>query len=313
LYPIIDTHCDALYQLWKNPNQSYVTSQQLHTSVDRLRSGGVQVQSYALYLPASVPLPTMFYEMLRCVDLFHKKVVQEGGLKVIGTAEDLSRLESNQRGALLTVEGLDALVGDTTYFRTLYYLGVRSVGLTWNTSNLAADGVGESRGAGLTEWGKEIIRECNDLHMMIDVSHLPEKGFWDVMEVSQKPVYASHSNVYELCPHPRNLRKPQIEALIRTGGRIGLTFVPMFIDPESATMDALLQHVEKVCEWGGAAHLGFGSDFDGITSTVPGLEHSGCYTQWVELLLKHYSEEWVKRWLYGNWHDFYMDQLPRES
>jgi membrane dipeptidase len=313
LKPIIDGHCDALYKLWKNERLNFnELSGDLHVSLPELRQSGVALQSFALYIPPTVPRPQMFYETLKCIQIFYQQVIRnEEELYVIQKADDLNRIGQGKIGALLTLEGLDPVIGDSLYLQTLYRLGVRSIGFTWNQANLAADGVGESRGGGLTDWGKEVVGLCNSLGMMLDVSHLSENGFWQMMELSSKPLMASHSNVYDLCPHPRNLKADQIEALIGSDGMIGVTFVPMFVHPTNPSIDVLLRHIEYICERGGADRLGLGSDFDGITTTLEGLESSGRYPNLVDRLLKLYPESIVEGICYKNWLKFYDQQLPK--
>jgi membrane dipeptidase len=307
---VIDAHCDAIYKLWEGPHLSF-KSDDLHVNLPRLKSGGVILQSFALYLPPHVPSPQMYYELLKCIDLFYDKVIAGGDqLFLIRSAQDLEMLNKGKIGSLLTLEGLDSVIGDMIYLKTLFHLGVRSIGFTWNQANLAADGVGDPRAAGLSQWGKEVVGECNRLGMMIDVSHMSERAFWDTVECSARPLIASHSNVFDLCPHPRNLKENQIAALIEMKGMIGLTFVPLFVHKSEPSMDMLLKHVEYICERGGANHLGFGSDFDGIATTLVGLENTGCYQNWINRLLQHYSAEWVDQWTHKNWLNFYKSQLP---
>lgn len=309
--PIIDGHCDALYKLWKNERLNFnEAGEDLHVSLPGIKQSGVSIQSFALYIPPSVPRPQMFYETLKCIQIFYDQVISNGeNLYVVLTAEDLKKIGHGKIGALLTLEGLDPVIGDSLYLKTLYHLGVRSVGFTWNQANLAADGVGEPRGAGLTEWGKEVVDICNNMGMMLDVSHLSVSGFWEMLDLSKKPLMASHSNVYDLCPHPRNLNADQIQALVNTGGMIGVTFVPSFVHPTQPSMDVLLKHMEYICEKGGARHLGFGSDFDGITTTLEGLESSGRYPNLVDRLLRLYPESMVENFCYKNWLNFYERQL----
>src|SRR5690606_34269437 len=123
----------------------------------------------------------------------------------------------------------------------------------------------EPRGGGLTARGRELVAECNRLGIALDVSHLSERGFWELMERTQDAPIASHSNAKALCSHPRNLTDEQIHAIIKTGGRIGITFVPYFLRAGGgAAIDDVLRHLEHICSLGGAGHVAFGSDFDGI-------------------------------------------------
>jgi membrane dipeptidase len=180
--------------------------------------------------------------------------------------------------ALLVVENSDALEGSLNVLRMLHRLGVRSVGITHNLSTWAAAGNEESRcGGGLTRFGVKLVQEMNSLGMLVDVSHISERGFYDTLELSTRPVIASHSCCAALCDHPRNLTDDQIRALAQHGGVVGITFVPGFIDPrwtpavwpERPSLDQLLDHVDHAVEVGGIDHVGIGSDFDGGGSVLP--------------------------------------------
>ena len=166
-----------------------------------------------------------------------------------------------------------------------------------------ADGSGEPNPGGLTTFGRTVIEEMNRLGMIIDVSHLADPGFWDVLELSKAPVIASHSNAREICNHPRNLTDEQIRALIKSGGVMGLTFVDFFTVKEERTVwiDDLLRHLDHVCALGGVDHVAFGSDFDGIPNTFGDLTSAGNYTQLLEDLLMRYKEAEVMKFVHGNW------------
>ena len=222
-------------------------------------------------------------------------------------------MDGDRIGALLSLEGVDSLQGNLAYLRILYHLGVRIVGVTWNRANWAADGVLEPRKGGFTAAGMDLIKECNRLGMIMDVSHLSEKAFWELLESSRKPVIASHSNASAISPRLRNLSDDQIRSLIQTGGVMGITFVPPFVsDEQPVPIDRILRHIDHVCALGGRCHIGFGSDFDGIKEWIAGLEHAGRYDRLVNLLLRHYREEDARLFLHGNWFRYFMKQLPDE-
>jgi membrane dipeptidase len=191
--------------------------------------------------------------------------------------------------AVLTIENSDALDGSLNVLHAFHALGVRSVGLTHNPRALAADGVGETQASrlgpplptepprgGLTEFGVELVREMNALGMLVDVSHISERGFWDVMERTTKPVIASHSNCRALCDHVRGLTDDQLRALATNGGVVGVSYVPNFVDPDtwqrrtatptgapSPLIARVIDHIEHVIQVAGPTHVGLGSDFDG--------------------------------------------------
>ncbi|KIL41410.1 hypothetical protein SD70_07095 [Gordoniibacillus kamchatkensis] len=308
---IIDGHCDVLDKLVHDPQLDFYREESLDASYPRLRRGGVKVQLMAIYVPDRVVRPTI-RDVLRYVDTFHRKVLRPGFVEAVRTRRDLQRVwEGEQLGAILTLEGVDALEGDLLNLRTCWYLGVRSVGLTWNYGNWAADGVKEPRQGGLTGKGRKLIEECNRLGMILDVSHLSEAGFWELAELTKRPFIASHSNVKALCPNPRNLNDAQIAEIIRCGGRIGITFVPYFVRSlPPVTASDVLKHIDYIAAMGGVRNIVFGSDFDGIEQWITGLENAGKYETIGNELCKHYKPEQVELFLHGNWARFLQEQLP---
>ena len=165
------------------------------------------------------------------------------------------------------------------------------VGLVHSRRNLLADGVADARtNGGLSVLGVEVVEELDRLGIIIDVSHLNDAGFWDVMNLVKSPVIASHSNCRAICSHPRNLTDDQIRALAQHGGVIGINFAPSFIHPTKATVARLVDHIEHIVDVAGVEYVGLGSDFDGIASTPEGLSDVSqmpCITQ--ELIQRHYS------------------------
>jgi membrane dipeptidase len=152
----------------------------------------------------------------------------------------------------------------------MYDLGLRALGLTWFRRTMVADGTGEEEaGGGLTRFGRAVVRECHRLGILVDVSHLSERGFWDVMRVAEGPVIASHSNARALCEHPRNLRDEQLHALAATGGVVGLNACPDFVDPSAPSLDRLLDHAAHMSEVMGPGHVGLGLD---LLEYLPGYE-----------------------------------------
>ncbi|PGZ96877.1 diguanylate cyclase [Bacillus pseudomycoides] len=298
---IFDAHCDVLWQLWMGKGKkSFQNDSSLHITYEQLKQNGGSVQCFAIYVPEEVPYGQRFAVALEMVNIFHEQILALPNIKWIRTKEDIQRLGKDEIGVLLTLEGCDAIGNELEKLKTFYHLGVRSVGLTWNYANLVADGALESRNGGLTLFGKKVVDELNRSKVWTDVSHLSEKGFWDVMELANHPI-ASHSNSYGLCQHPRNLTNEQIKTLIQKDGMIGITFVPMFLSANKfACVDDILQHVEHVCMLGGEKNVGFGSDFDGITETVVHVERYEHYEYVINELLKRYKEEQVNNFIYDN-------------
>lgn len=293
---IIDFHCDALLKLWEHDGSlSFADAEELDTSKLRLKEGGVKVQCFAIFTPPKLKTEQKFQAALEQIHYFYAEVLGKNPeMTHIKKWSDFDRLQDGQIGAMLTLEGVDPIGNDLTKLHMLYQLGVRSVGLTWNHANLAADGAGETRNAGLTSFGREIVQFHNKHKILTDVSHLSERSFWDVIELADYPI-ASHSNARALCDHPRNLTDEQAKALFAKGSNVHVVYCPMFIKEEGvSTISDLIRHIDHFCSLGGVRHIGLGSDFDGITDRVLGLEHAGHSQNLINELLKHFSEEEVR-------------------
>ncbi|MGG6311200.1 dipeptidase [Paenibacillus macerans] len=311
--PVIDFHCDALSKMQLDPKLDFAKDKRLDVNLRRLEEGGVGLQCFAVYLSERLGTPKMEH-ILDQLGLFRQQI-NRLGITPVSHAEDLEALEqSGGTGGLLSLEGADGLEGNLHYVQVCYDRGVRFLGLTWNFANWAADGIMEPRGRGFTPAGLELVKKCHDLGMILDVSHLSIKGFWELQEIAEsagKPFIASHSNAYSVCPHARNLRDDQIQAIVKLGGRIGVTYVPWFVkEGTNASSRDLLPHIERICSLGGSGNIMFGSDFDGIESHLSDLQHAGHYAKWQETLLNYYPEELVRGWLYDNAASFLRAWLP---
>jgi membrane dipeptidase len=299
---IIDLHCDALLKLWEGKGKlRFADSPELHTNKLRLQQGQVMVQCFAIFIEPDITSDQKFQAALEQVDYFYKEVLGKNPeMKQVKEWTDFDHLKDGEIGAMLTLEGVDAIGNDLTKLHILYQLGVRSVGLTWNNANLAADGAGEPRGGGLTLFGKEIVEFTNQHQMLTDVSHLSEKAFWDVIELADYPI-ASHSNSKTLCNHPRNLTDEQATAMFTNGGMIHVVYNPPFVKEDGkATITDLVEHIDHFCSLGGLKQIGLGSDFDGISECIPGLEDASKAQNLINELVKYYSEEAVKGFAYQN-------------
>jgi membrane dipeptidase len=215
----------------------------------------------------------------------------------------LTTFESGKICSVLSVEGGEALLGEISALRVLYRLGVRSLCLTHNARNEIADGASfSSTGGGLTPFGKEVVKEMNRLGMIIDISHIAEKGFYDVAELSQKPIIASHSDVKALCDHVRNLTDRQILTIKEKQGVIGVNYYSKFLtDKGTGTIKDIINHIEYIASLAGIDHVGLGSDFDGIDmwpSDMAGVEHiNGIFNELAKL---NYTDDEISKIAGGN-------------
>ncbi len=299
---VIDLHCDALLKLSEGKGTlRFADASELQANKQRLKQGQVKVQCFAIFIEPKIKSDQKFQAALDQVDYFYEEVLRKNPeMKQLKDWSDFDRLQDGEIGAMLTLEGVDAIGNDLAKLRTLYRLGVRSVGLTWNNANLAADGAGEPRGGGLTVFGKEVVKLNNENQVLTDVSHLSEKAFWDVIELAKYPI-ASHSNAKALCNHPRNLTDEQAKAMFKKGGLVHVVYHPPFVKAVgTATIDDLIRHIDHFCSLGGVKQIGFGSDFDGISTFVAGLEDASKTQNLINTLLKHFKEEEVRGFAYQN-------------
>lgn len=310
---IFDAHCDLLDKMSLHPELSFKQdSIYADVSFPRLHKAGVAVQCFAVFV--SNRPRVSFRQLLEGFDTFHNRIANHPGVRHIRTAADVEEAEAEGKlGAILTLEGADGLEGSLVHLRTAFALGVRLLGLTWNYANWAADGVLEPRNGGFTLKGRQLIEECGKLGMILDVSHLCDRGFWELAELSSKPFVATHSNARALCPHPRNLSDEQITAVVSRDGMMGLTFVPWFIKASEPAIKDILNHLDHVAALGGKGNAGFGSDFDGVDYHIPGLEHAGNFDRLANELYRKYSAEEADGFLYGNWRRFMVRHLPASS
>jgi membrane dipeptidase len=303
---IVDGHCDTILEIMNHKRNLEKKSTTGHLDIPRMKEGGINVQFFAVFIEDIYKPDRSLKRTLQLIDCFYKEI--ERNRDDISLVINYNQIkEINKAGkiaAILSIEGGEALEGDLGVLRVLYRLGVRLLTLTWNQRNRIADGMGESRtGSGLTEFGLKVIDEMNDLRMLIDVSHLSETGFWDVIKRSKTPIVVSHSNCYALCPHLRNLKDEQIKALADKDGVIGITFVPDFLTQEKrkTSVKDVVKHIDYLVEKVGVDYVGLGSDFDGTGELPLGLEGVDKIPNLTEELLdRGYKEREIEKILGGN-------------
>ena len=284
MYKIIDAHCDTAAQLLDGNWKLYKND--CMVDYEGMKKYKSYVQFFASFVSKSFENP-----MLRAVELLDKtkQEVLKNDIKLILNSSDLNCvLDNNLCGAILSIEDARALCGSLSSLRFFYDYGVRVMTLAWNDDNEVTDGANSDKNLGLTPFGREVVKEMNRLNMVVDVSHITEKGFWDVLEESSAPVLASHSNCYSICSHRRNLNDEQIKALIKNDGLMCINIYPPFLEnnPDEADIDSIISHVDYALSLGGEEHLGLGSDFDGIGTTPKGIENVRDYEKLFEKMLK---------------------------
>jgi membrane dipeptidase len=300
---VVDAHCDTLSLLVEG-RASLADSGQGHVDLHRLKQGGVNVVFFAVFVHTK-HRGAYLRRALEQIDAFHTTAAAHRDvLAAVRGYSGLRRaLAEGKIAGILTVEGGHVLEGSLGVLRVLYQMYVRCLTLTWNGRNKLACGVGEheSKG-GLTPFGREVVREMERLGMLVDVAHLAPAGFWDVIDMAKKPVIDTHANSRVLCNHPRNLTDEQVRALAGTGGVIGVNFVPAFVNPENPTVEAVVDHIEHLAAIGGVDCVGIGSDFDGTTKTVAGLDDVSCLPLLTACLVdRGWPQADIRKVLGGNW------------
>lgn len=314
---VFDTHCDTLKclspyftsfrdSMWSDRSSIGLggRSDVGHVDIPRLKEGGVDCQVFAISSLRERNPPFALRTALHMLDIFYSECLKnEDSITPTTSYQDIMKaLDQGKTAALLSIEGADVIEGDLGVLRIFYRLGVRMVGLVHSLRNQLADGVTDSRtGGGLSELGVKVVEELNRLGVLIDVSHLSDAGFLDIIEVTTEPIMASHSNSRAVCGHARNLTDDQIRALADRGGVMGINFSPNFIHPTRADVISVVDHIDHIVKLVGADYVGLGSDFDGIRGTPMGLEDvSKMPNITLELVHRGYSEGEIRKILGEN-------------
>lgn len=304
---ICDCHCDTLTELY-NKNASLYENEQ-HFDIKRQIALGGGLQFCAIYVPTEVFRYQGGLRYTLCLlDKYNQEIkkLHENGIDVlqVRTAKDAGNVLKHKAATLLAIEEGGAIDGSLEALRCLYELGVRAMTLTWSNRNDIADGINEEgTGSGLTLFGKQVVAEMNRLGMLVDVSHISTAGFWSVIETSTKPIIATHSNAKSLCSHPRNLNDEQIKALAQNGGLAGITFAGQFLEEDwrNACIESVYKHIDYMLNLiGNDDHIGFGSDFDGISHPPYNIHGVQDYKSLIEYLSKYYSDETINKITHQN-------------
>jgi membrane dipeptidase len=303
---IFDGHNDTLLKLYRpRPGQErsfFERSAHGHIDLPRARAGGLAGGFFAVYIPPppkeqddpdpdlprsgayEMPLPPpleLAYAQQTALGmaatLFRAEAESGGQLKVVRTAAELERCLANGiMAAILHFEGAEMLDPELEALEVFYQAGLRSLGPVWSRPNAFGHGVpfafprSPDTGPGLTEAGKALVRACNRLRVLIDLSHLNEAGFWDVARLSDAPLVATHSNVHALSPSSRNLTDRQLDAIRDSDGIVGLNFAVAFLRDDGGNspdtpVSTMVAHLDYLVERLGIDRVALGSDFDGAT------------------------------------------------
>ena len=261
-----DLHCDTLYECLRTGQG--LRDNSLALSLRKGERLAPWCQTFAAFIPdgLSDPEAAALYDKLSA--LFFAEAQKNSDLiSPCRTAAEVEGATASGRcAAVLSVENGAALGGDIRRLERLRDDGVRFMTLTWNGDNALASGVGGS-GGGLTDFGRECVEKMETLGIFCDVSHLNERGFWEVAEMSTRPFVATHSNFKAECPHRRNLTKEQFLAVCKSGGVVGFNFYRGFLS--GAPLESIYRNICLALDLGGEDSIAFGSDFDGAETDSP--------------------------------------------
>jgi membrane dipeptidase len=334
LIPIFDGHNDTLLRLHTatpEENDSFFASEHGHIDLQRARSGGFAGGFFAIFVPrdpaltyaddddeTKLPLPLeLAYAQKRALAmaalLFRIEADSQGQVVVVRDADALEAcLAKDQLSAILHFEGADPIDTEFNTLEVLYQAGLRSLGIVWSRANAFGTGVPfafnnpPDIGPGLTDAGKELVKACNRLGIMLDLSHLNEAGFWDVARLSTAPLVATHSNVHAICPSPRNLTDKQLAAIRESRGVVGLNFHVGFLRPDGESnadtpLSVLVDHIEYLVERLGIDGVALGSDFDGARMPKDISDVSKLPNLLTALAERGYDDTALRKIAYQNW------------
>lgn len=319
---VFDGHNDVLLRLREKGGTFFDRSGDGHLDLPRARQGNLAGGFCAIFVPspekgmdvpmsAPPPAEASSVAMGMMADLMRIESASGGEVTIVADAEALEQaLAADRFAAVIHIEGAEPIDEDFANLEVFYRAGLRSLGLVWSRSNAFGHGVPfrESHpdtGPGLTDAGKELIRACNRLGIMVDLSHLNEKGFWDVAAISDAPLVATHSNAHALCATSRNLTDRQLDAIRESDGMVGVNFAVYFLEeggsPETTSLDAIVRHVHYLADRVGIERVGFGSDFDGAGVPADLGDVTGLPRLIAALRDAGFSEEDIARISHRNW------------
>lgn len=263
---VFDAHCDTLMDVVAGKRRLAETGKGGHIDIPRLRQGGVGAQVFAAWIEREFLPGSGARRACQDIDAFYREVEDNpDDLAFVRSAADLARAQQEGKiGAILAIEGGEALDGSVEMIRIFHRLGVRLMTITWSDRNELGDGAYDPTGGGLTKAGVQVVREMNRMGMVVDVSHASDATFWSILQNTTGPLVASHSNSRALFDHPRNLTDEQVRAIAERGGVVCATLVKPFLGPGYNSVAGVVDHIDHFVKIAGVEHVGIGSDFDGV-------------------------------------------------
>lgn len=299
----IDMHCDTIYKLMDD-SKFGLYKNKFSVDIQKMKKGNYKAQFFALFIDAG-ETPNRLNRALDMANRFHIEI--ERSKEYISLATNYQDLkyneEHNKISAFLTIEEGGVLEGNIDNLKRFYDLGVRLITLTWNFKNEigypAYDRINSHKG--LTSFGIEVVEEMNNLGVIIDVSHLSDGGFYDVLKHSKYPFIASHSNARAVQKHQRNLTDEMIKVLSNKGGITGINFCTEFLTEDSVSkIEDMIKHIKHIKNIGGVDVIALGTDFDGIHSKVEIEDASQMHKLIYALEKEKFSEDEIEKICYKN-------------
>lgn len=311
---IVDGHNDLLLHRWRGEPS-------LHLDLDVARAAGFSGGFFAMYVPSPrppdpteipyalpLPEPIPFDEASRIANELYDELC---ALPVV-RATSADDFRDGHVTAIVHMEGAEPIATDLSNLEEWYERGLRSIGLVWSRANAFAEGVpfrfpsSPDTGPGLTDAGRELVRACNRLGILVDLSHLNEAGFWDVAALSKAPLVATHSNAHALCAASRNLTDAQLGAIRDSNGVAGVNFAVTFLREDGSLVPdtpitEIVRHIDYFVARMGIEHVAFGSDFDGAEIPAELGGAAGLPKLVDAVRAAGYGDEAVAKITHGNW------------
>lgn len=314
--PVFDLHCDTALALSERA-KGYRSLRSNDCHIDLTRAGelGGYAQCFAMFTTPDFDkwfgrnVTEVYEEMLS--NLLHEL---ELNCDIIARAGSTAEIEANRAAgkmsAILTIEGPAGIGFDAGRLEGLYEQGFRISTLGWNEKNILVGS--HVTGGGLTDAGREYVRECQRLGILVDVSHVSDEGFWDIMKITEAPVIATHSNIRSVCDNSRNLTEDMYRAIVETGGTAGINLCAPFIKEEGADLDATCDHIFRMLEIDPSGeHVSLGGDLDGCDELPAGFEGIQSYNVLADRLHERGLDEKTIRNIYWSNTMGVMDRAVR--
>ena len=302
----IDAHCDTLSKALDEGKELHEND--LQFSFNKVNKLGGGIQTLACFIDSKF-LNSEDGGFNRCNKILNKlkEYEQKNNCNILIRSKNdfLNAINKKETKVILSIENGAAISGNLSNVDYFYNQGVKIMSITWNDDNELGCGAKTKSDTGLTNLGINYIRKLNNLGIIVDVSHTSEMSFWDTVKKSTGPIVATHSNVYEICSNPRNLKDNQIKAIAKSGGMIGICFYSEFLNSKKrANVKDVVEHIKYVKELVGIDYVGLGSDFDGmsIEKTARGVESiSKIDNITKELKLQGFSYKEIEKVMWENW------------